>query len=152
MSTPTEKPLQDVFNHTNVLANIHGKLQQLARLNELWQQTTPVALAQNSQVANWRDRCLIIELKSSTWATRLQYAIPDLLEQLRQHQEFKDLLTIDWYINPTVNFLSFPTAIPPPALSTHSAQLLQETAKHIASEPLKNALQKLAANNKFALP
>jgi len=146
MATPPEKALQEVFKQANMLGNIHAKLQQLNQLNELWQHAVPALLAQNSCVANWREGCLVIELKSAAWATRLQYLIPELIERLQQHAELKNLTAIDWYIQPSTNL---PAATPPTlTLSAQQAQLLQDTAEHIDNEMLKAALQKLAINRK----
>lgn len=129
--------------HVTLAPEIKEKLRLLSELNQLWPNEVEDSLAQHSRIANWRDQCLVIEVDSSAWATRLRYSIPDLLKKLRHHRALKQLKTIEWYINPTAQASSSEPTRPPLNISTTAAKLITEIADFTQHERLKQALLKL---------
>lgn len=143
-----EKPLQQLLdNQVDTLPGIKAKIKQLTDLNNIWQTQLDSTLAQHCRVANFREKCLIIEVDSSAWATRLRYLIPELLKSLRSFTEFTGLQAIEWYIQPPTP-LTFHPDIPHkrPILSADSKEIILETAKNIGAEKLKKALRNLAGD------
>lgn len=149
MAMRPEKSVEKVlWSEGSSLSNLRKKIQQLAQLNIFWLEQLDDALAQHTRVANYREGCLIIEVDSSVWATRLRFLIPELLKSLRRLKEFHTLQSIEWYVNATVSLAKYSPLRQPPVLSAQNASLLHETAAEISSEALKRALQKLARNVK----
>ncbi len=87
-------------NQSGTLQLIYAKAAQLTTLNKIWRTQIDETLAQHTQVANYREGCLVIEVSSPVWATRLRYGIPDLLQKLRALNEFAGLTRIEWYVKP----------------------------------------------------
>jgi len=147
MNTDTHKTLLAVANDSSgSLGKILQKTKQLNLLNQLWQIETEPDLARHTCIANFRKDILVIEVESSAWATRLRYAIPELIKKLKVHPEFSTLQNIVWYIQP-IRSTPTKTAIKKPILlSSQDAQLLQDAANCTENEKLKIALQNLAKN------
>lgn len=146
MNIDTKKTPTELLNSSaSSLAIIAQKIKQLSLLNQLWQMETE-ELALHTRIANFRNDILIIETESSAWATRLRYAIPELLKKLKVHPELKTLRNIQWYIQPINSAAIKTTAKKPISLSSQDAQLLQDTADCTENEKLKTALQNLAKN------
>ena len=138
----------DSFLHQNpqgILGFIQKKVSELKKINQLWQIEVSADLVQHSRVANFREGCLVIEVDSAAWATRLRYLIPDLNKNLVKNPLLNTLKHIEWYIQP--NFYPCTEKKPlMPALTTASSQLLQIAAENIKIKSLQTALTRLSRN------
>lgn len=143
-----EKTPIDILEHDpeSVLAFIQSKVQQLRKLNQIWHSVV-TDIAKHSRVANYRENCLVIELDSGAWATRLRYVLPEITTKLLKHPDLKDLSDIEWYIQPHFHntLVRHQT---PPVFSNNTAKLLRNTADAIKDKPLQEALLQIARNNK----
>ena len=137
-----------VRQQTELLPNLQQKLQQLASLNLLWQKHVDINLVKYSRVANWRDNCLIIEVDSSAWATRLRYALPDLLAKLKLEKELTGIKYIEWYIQPETLQSAKPTPRKPKPISATTASMIYDAAEYMSNAKLKKALLTLADHYK----
>lgn len=129
---------------TSVLAFIQSKVQQLTKLNQIWQAEISSDLAEHTRVANFRDGYLIIECASAAWATRLRYNLPDITQKLLKQPDLRDLTHIEWNIQPQFHTLNAQLSQLPPVLSSASAELLKNAADNIQVKPLQEALLRIA--------
>lgn len=145
MTIRSEKPVQELLtSRTNLLPNLYEKVAKLKHLNKLLHMQLESSLSPHCCVANFKDNCLIIEVESSAWVTRLRYGLPELLKGLRIFPEFKQLKTIEWYIRKVMTAMPERVVVHRPPLSTENVTLLRDTADCVSNDRLKRALQKLA--------
>lgn len=129
----------------SILGFIQLKVSELKKINQLWQAKISPDIAQHSRVANFREGCLVIEIDSAAWATRLRYLLPDLTKKLVKYPMLNTLKHIEWYIQP--NFYPCAEKKPlMPALTAASSQLLQIAAENITVKSLQTALTRLSRN------
>lgn len=131
------------------LTGLIHKTQQLQQLNHAWKSCIDPTLAEHTQVANLRNGCLIIEVESSAWATRLRFAIPEIQKRLQTSSELRNLKNIEWYIQPAENTTRPIKQHAPLQLSENNAQLIEDTAAHITNKKLRDVLQQLAKHKKL---
>ena len=79
-------------------------------------------------------------MDSATWATKLRYQTPELIENLQRTHEFQSLKEIKCLVQPKNDESKKMT--PKLILSKKTRQLLQETSDGITDPELKTALQK----------
>ncbi|WP_342146740.1 DUF721 domain-containing protein [Rickettsiella endosymbiont of Aleochara curtula] len=132
----------------SVLAFIQNKVQQLTKLNHIWQAEISGDLAEHTRVANFRDGYLIVECDSAAWATRLRYTLPDITQKLLKHPDLRDLTHIEWNIQPQFHAPNIQLSQLPPVLSHASAALLKNAADNIQVKPLQEALLRIAQHEK----
>ncbi len=132
----------------SVLAFIQNKVQQLTKLNRIWQAEISGDLAEHTRVANFRDGYLIVECDSAAWATRLRYTLPDITQKLLKHSDLRDLTHIEWNIQPQFHAPNTQLSQLPPVLSHASAALLKNAADNIQVKPLQEALLRIAQHEK----
>lgn len=128
----------------SVLAFIQNKVQQLTKLNQIWQVEILTELSEHTRVANFRDGYLIIECDSAAWATRLRYTLPDITQNLLKHPDLRDLTHIEWNIQPLFHTSNTKLSQPPPLLSSASAELLKNAADNIKAKSLQEALLRIS--------
>ncbi len=146
---PEHSVQQILNNHAELFSSVTQKLKWLARLNKLWHAQLDATLANHCRVANLREQCLIIEVESAAWLMQLRFQIPALLKTLRKNAELRDLKEIKWYIQPAVATARSTKRRPQNlSLSTHTAQLLRETAESMSNAKLRKALENLAKRGK----
>jgi len=147
MKTSHEKTLDTILQQQDpqsILGTIQNKVLALQQISQVWKKEISADLSQHTRVANFRDRCLVIEIDNATWATRLRYLIPDLINTLLKYPTLKSLKHIEWTIQPHFH--------PPakqryekPVLSDASATLLRNTARNINVATLQEALLRLSS-------
>src|SRR5436190_655722 len=132
----------------SVLAFIQNKVQQLIKLNQIWQVVIPSELNEHTRVANFRDGCLIIECDSAAWATRLRYLLPDIKQKLLNCPDLHNLVQIEWSIQPEFHIQNTQLKQLPLTLSSHNAELLKNAADTIPIKSLQEALLRIAEHVK----
>jgi hypothetical protein len=83
----------------NDLGKLIVKARQLQYLNEMFRHFIASDLAKNCKVGALKDEQLTVIVSNSSWATRLRYAIPDIIKNLNTQAEFKDVKKIRYVIN-----------------------------------------------------
>ena len=73
--------------------------QQTETYDKLLRSCLEAELAEHCHFAAINEQQLTIVVDNAAWATRLRYAIPDVLKNLRVCQEFKDIIKIRYTIN-----------------------------------------------------
>ncbi|MDQ8039839.1 MAG: DUF721 domain-containing protein [Rickettsiella sp.] len=142
----TSKTIDSILQQDpqSILGFIQKKVILLKKINQLWQAEIPLEICQHSRVANFRENCLVIEIDSAAWATRLRYLIPDLTKKLAKNPLLNSLKQIEWYIQPNFHPSSAKSTNLSLSLSDRNAHLLRNTAMNIKGKPLQDALVRLS--------
>jgi hypothetical protein len=136
--------LQQAISHvlqqdSHVIDGILAKLKQLHQIQNILHCYLDKKLAPHCVVANFENH-------TALWATQLRFQIPNLLTQLRQHDELAKLQEIRCKIRPKQ---PLPPEIEYPQqerLSLETSKILLETAKSIKHSSLKEIMEKIAQN------
>ena len=121
-----------------------GKAQQLTKLNAIWS-TAMGEWAEHCFVANFENGKLVLQVKNTAWATRLRYAIPEILETLASYPEFLTLQSIRYHIS--YSPINKEEATISRKSCKEAKRLLETAAKNIENPILKAALMRLALNS-----
>lgn len=70
---------QLMISNSEILSHLSAHNNTLQKLNNKFQEYLPTPLNQHCQVANFREKTLVIHTESSLWATRLRYITPTLI-------------------------------------------------------------------------
>ena len=127
------------------LSQIINKVKTLQKCNHLFKDYLDTELATHCEIANLNDNCLIVNVDSAAWLTRLRYLQHELLVKLRQDPVFSQVDLIRWHVQPkhydgTTNSVSTAKL----SMSHGSAHLLASTAASIENPALRDALLRLA--------
>lgn len=149
MKPLTSKTIDTILQQDpqSILGFIQKKVSELKKINQLWQAEISPELGQHSRVANFREACLVIEIDSAAWATRLRYIIPDLTKKLVKNPLLNSLKQIEWYIQPHFDSGTAKPLNLSLSLSDRSARLLRNTAMDIKVKQLQDALIRLSTKN-----
>jgi hypothetical protein len=145
--------LQQAISHvlqqdSPAIDSVLNKLKQLTELQNILHSYLAEKLAEHCQVANYENNSLCIITNTALWATQIRFQIPNLLTQLRQHDELRALREIRCKIRPKTRAPQ-PAAMPPvERLTLETAQIILAVAKNIKHDPLKAIMEKIAENIK----
>lgn len=110
-------------NHSP-LGKLITKTKQLEQLNRIFQNLIDSSLAKHCQVAKFSKKQLVLIVDNAAFATRLRFAIPDILKNLRIQPEFHELKKINYSI--AVVSETPAKKRPKKLLSNENQKLLQE--------------------------
>jgi len=80
------------------LASLIKKSDKLKNLSFILYTVLDSTIASNCHFANYNNSELTIIVKNSSWKTRVRFAVPEIIKQLRVQPEFKNLAKIKCYI------------------------------------------------------
>lgn len=123
------------------------RARQLQHLQHQYQQTAPVNLAKNCQVANLQNQVLTLSCQSAAWATRAKMEKRQLLADLRELDAFSHLCEIEFITHPKSQPTEKKEKIYKIPMSNESAHTISEMADSIVDQDLSAALQRLARHN-----
>jgi hypothetical protein len=86
-------------NNNTTLAKLIKKTQNTKSLDAVFQSMLDADFAKNCHFASLEGPTLTIVVTNASWATKLRYAIPDMIKNLHTQQEFKAITTIRYRIN-----------------------------------------------------
>lgn len=72
----------------------------LDHLNTIFETVIPPDFVSHCKIANFENGCLTVYANNSGWATRIRYAIPELLKVLKIDDNFKGLKEIKCKVLP----------------------------------------------------
>jgi hypothetical protein len=122
------------------------RARKLSRLERIVLQCLPPELGRHCKVLNVKNETLIVATPSSARAARLRFAVPDLLQHIKQ-QLALNIHAVDVRIQPESEEKQ-PIKRPSLQISLSSATLLAQTARTIDYPPLQEALYRLAAKTR----
>ncbi|MDF2940091.1 MAG: hypothetical protein K0R66_733 [Gammaproteobacteria bacterium] len=142
-------------NLQTILSTPHGDLGKLLQvvnkiqsLNELVKKDLPANLRKHVRVLNLSQGKLVLEVENSSWATKLRFALPELLSSLRKVPELAGLRTIEHQIA-TKQHKSPASKKPEPSnfqLSEQAIESLKSCIEASSDDTLKKALKKFMAH------
>lgn len=119
---------------------------QLLRVDKLVRSLLGSAFGEHCRVANIKGNCLLLHVDSTVWATRIRYQLPELLRNMQQTEQLKQISEIQLRVQPQERDAS-PAKLTPTrkaVMSRDAALCVQECASSIADDQLRSALQRLA--------
>jgi hypothetical protein len=129
------------------IGSVVDHARHLRLLTEQLGSQLPAPLAQHCRVGNIDENCLILQVDSPTWATRLRYLAPALLAALRQQPGLEHLYSTRIKVRPAPF-----SAAPPPAsglrLSEQAAAGIREAARTSPYPALQAALLRLSRHTR----
>jgi len=153
MHTPRYKHTTELFGSgPTSLQNLEQKINKLKTLNKYAHAILGKEIASHVSIANLRDSTLVLIAESGVWATRLRYAMGELMPKFRQEAAFYYVANIEIIVRggettppqkapaESINFLS---------ISKESAQILQNLANCIEEPSLKEQLNLIAMKAKY---
>ena len=148
MARKTRKPadMSDLFQSSKgTLAQIAAKTNSLTILSDIVRQTCPDLPADVWHIANFKQKCLVIEVTSASWSLRLQFERMNICRELAIATDgaFDQIeIKVSPFRN-KVTYASTEKVAEPLKISINTAKLLLAVAKN-APESLKRKLEKLA--------
>lgn len=118
---------------------------QLRRLSSLIQEKLGPELEPHCNIANLRGNTLVLVVASTSWATRLRYQIPGLLQRLQLDERLGSITDIQIRVSPE----NTPRNTKQPRRATMSAEAaycLRQCADSVEDERLSRALTHLASH------
>ncbi|MCL5261489.1 MAG: DUF721 domain-containing protein [Gammaproteobacteria bacterium] len=89
---------QFVTNKDSQLQKLILKAQETRELDRIFSNLVGKPLCEHCRVAKLKKSELIIMVENSAWATRLLYAIPDIIKNINTQPEFKEVTSIRYHI------------------------------------------------------
>lgn len=94
------KTITEIFKKSNSpLAKLIGKTRSSQDLEVVFHTVIDENLAKHCKLANYEDSKLTVTVTNTSWATRLRYAIPDIIKNLQVQPEFKAITSLRYTIN-----------------------------------------------------
>jgi hypothetical protein len=152
------KPLNEQINPKFI-----AQAKKLRRVSQLLHNILPIECRNHVQVANVRQKILMLVTDSPAWTTRLRQLSPRILQYINDNRAvFKDFISDDqnsqlplihhvqistrYQANNTATASSLKTTQKKPEISDKTAELISQSANSIQHQELKTALLKLASH------
>ena len=122
-------------------SELMARADRLVRLSRIFRAYLPPHLRDHAALVRLDEDGWVVHADSSSWATRLRYALHNIRETLGQELGFA---------LPKPHIRVVPAALPPPSrppmtLTERNAKLLEVAARNLSDERLSAALRRLAA-------
>jgi len=146
----SSRPIDKVFEQaSDELATLITRTRQLKRLTNILRRHLDEQLAKHCYIGNISTPVLTILVDGASWATKLRFATPDLLEKLRQENHiFSDINQIKVKILTPINKTESTAIHTGPQMNLENARGLRSLAESIEDPGLQQALNKLARHAK----
>ena len=137
------KDMNAVMDKKNYLRLLIEKSNVIHTINTTLKTLLPEDIKPHCEAINVREDTLVLRLSNASWSVRLHYELPELLEKLQIHFSFLKQIKLQVY--PAAKIKVEEEEIKTlKTISTKTAYLLKETAKHIGHTKLAEALERLA--------
>ncbi len=148
MSEDTQQGLTRVLEQDGkLLENLLKKIKEFKALKVIIDAYLEPKLASKCSLASFDDGHLAITTESAIWATQFRFQIPILQAKLVARPEFKSLRQISCKVRPPV---SKPHIIleasPAPLLTPETARIIEDAAKSISYDKLREVMEKIATH------
>lgn len=148
-------PSKDLLGHifdsrVSSYQHLINKVYALEGINQVFQSAIDENLSEHCTVANIRDNTLVLEMDNSSWATRLRYEIPDILQKIHSQPGLECITHIEFYVKPPATEAKQPSKRRI-TMGQHSADSLRSIAEQIQNETLRGSLQGLADNSEAGI-
>ncbi|CAL7960735.1 conserved hypothetical protein [Gammaproteobacteria bacterium] len=132
------KTIGEILGKNNSpLAKLIKKNQDTRNLASVFQSMLDASLAKNCQFANLEGSVVNVTVKNAAWATRIRYAIPDMLKNLRTQPEFRMITSIRYFVDRPTHAAN-PKKKKTAKLSSDNEVLWQETLARLKKKAKKS--------------
>ena len=139
------KSVRNIVGSNSTPAKLGKRLADYEALCTMVRSNLPAPLDQQLKATVLQAGVLSLFVSSPVWASRLRYAVPQLLEQLRQHglgvERIRTRILLEAGKKPSS--LKHKT----PSLSKHNGEILRQTAAAIRDPDLSEALLRLSRHS-----
>ncbi|HRX62385.1 MAG TPA: DUF721 domain-containing protein [Candidatus Competibacter sp.] len=132
-----------LYRQRGVLGELVTQAEKRVRLSRIFHAYLPPHLRDHAELIRLDEEKWTVHTDSSSWATRLRYALHNIRDTLGQQLGFPLPKPHIRVVPPT---LPLPVARPPLRLTPKSAKLLEIAARNLSDERLSAALRRLAAH------
>lgn len=141
-------PVSKLFNdEKSSIAKLCKKATSIQDLDHKLKKCLDPSLHDHFELANIKTDSVVILVSSSTWATRLRYNIPAILDALNNKLNFTSIKTVRIKVNTLLpETLSKPSR--PIPVSENSARILRDVADNLSDQDLRDCFIKLSKNSK----
>ena len=134
-------------NKKTAVSNLYKKGLAIRELDQKLKKILDSSLSQHVELANIKDDIAILLADNSSWATRLRYNIPTILDAFNNQLNQTAVKTIrikvkKTIVNPTV------TENKSIHISALTAEFLDDSAKNFNDPELRNCLEKISRHKK----
>ncbi len=114
-------------------------------LTALWHRTAPAALQQTCHPRKYEKNCLILQVESSIWLSRIRQQQKSLIRHLRHSHDFAGLENIKLEVSPRqITVIKHKPSHHHQKLSSNNRKLLLSSASHLSDPELSQSLIRLA--------
>lgn len=93
------KTISEILENNTTLAKLIKKTQSTKNLATIFKSMLDVNLTKNCTFANFEGTVLTVLVTNPSWATKLRYAIPDIIKNLRTQPEFATITNIRYIVD-----------------------------------------------------
>lgn len=137
-------------NDVSSAQSVFSHIESLQLLESCLEQFLDTELFQHCRVANFRNETLTLNTSSASWATRIRYSVPDILNAIGNNQFPVNVKSIRVIVVPEQSFNSSPWT-ERPELSQETADILIKIAESIDDESLSNCIKRLCRHSSVKL-
>ena len=142
ISSPVGKLIND---ENSSIAELCKKANAIQKINQKLKKCLDPSLHHHFELANIKTDSAVILVDSSTWATRLRYNIPAILDALNNQLNFTSIKTVRIKVKTIIPETSS-TPKKSISLSKSSAKILRNVADNLSDPQLRDCFIKLSKN------
>ena len=149
MSDNKPKPIENAADPASVIGQLQLKAKRLHQLNKIFQSALPEFLTNHITLATLKDGMLVAFADSPIWATNMRYETPDVLNKLKQLNNFPEIHEIRVIQGRTAGAQVTNVKKEQAQFVSESVKnLLTDQASTLKNRKLQDALHRLAKNIK----
>lgn len=132
-------------NENKTLSQLLVKCSRLKTWNQYLKDCLPEenTLLEHCQIVGLDKTSLIVIADNPHWVARFRFFIPDLIQQLKKHEDLEDIRAICCKVKPPHYRPSRKLKRQPLLISEQTAQIMEETAGKIKNGKLKEILLRM---------
>ena len=143
----TTLPISELLKDKRyTIADLCKKANSIQDVNQKLKECLDPSLRNHFELANINNDSAIIIVSSSTWATRLRYNIPAILNVLNNQLNFTAIKTIRIKVKKVFSDTTTTRLKKPISLSQNSSKILIDVANNFKDPELRECLIKLSKN------
>jgi len=140
---PGFKKISELLGSSSDLSSMLTHIGALRQLQKHLCSRLPPPLNQHITIANFHQQTLIVHTDSPTWAAKLRFKIPDILDIARNNRHLTDIQTVRIKVMPVEQTTD---RAPPAKISPQTAGILRQAAENTTDTALRSSLYNLSNN------
>jgi hypothetical protein len=136
----SSRPLQDILREDSALAQLQGRMAQLAPMQKVWRQAVPHPLVDYAEITGIEGDALLVRARGGAVAAKLKQMVPSLTRILSE--SFPDIKTLKIQVA-TPESPPIVRHRPGQGLSPTGLGYFKELCDTLPPSPLKKAIERL---------